>query len=207
MQTLDQVKLFLNELEANEKSPVISTFYHLGPPTITENDCQQVERMLSIHLPKSYRDMLISYDWQNLRLGGMRLYANIRELISRNQATVNPFCEFYRLHHLLEIGSYEADSICVNLKDYDQYEAGMIVYIDHEEYPSPVIEFVSTNLENLLVCAAIDLRIKKQKNYYNWSQERSLEEEELYVQITKQVENIEPRASLSSFWYRFIRGF
>jgi hypothetical protein len=208
MRTIGEVKEFLDRLARKEESPVIAETVRLPPSQMTEADCQLIDRELSIRLPESYRRLLLAYDWSNLRLGNLRLFGGARAIIENNRPSRNPFHKSYRANHLLEVGCYEADSVCVRLRSRNKSEGGEIVYIDHSKYPEVKAEFVSGDLERLVVCAAIDLRFKKEARYYEWRGTRPQgEEESLYSRIMDAILRVEPRATESSFWYKFIRGF
>jgi hypothetical protein len=207
MCTISEVKEFLDKLAEKEQSPAIASTLRLSPAQMTEVDCQYIDKELGIRLPESYRSLLLAYDWSNLRLGNLHFFSSAHVIIENNLASKNPFYEFYKANHLIEIGYYEADTVCVRLQNHGGLE-GEIVYLNHARYPEMKAEFVSSSFERLVICAVIDLRLKKEANYYEWSDSQLLSEgESLYSQIMDAILKIEPRANEVSFWRKFIRGF
>lgn len=201
MDTIKEVKDFLDKLYQQKKSPVVAKTFYLGIPGIKEAECQDIEKKLNIQIPETYRSFLLAYDWSTLRLGNLKFFSNAQTIIDNNQMSTNPFYEFYRANNLLEIGNYEANPICIRLKNKIGSE-GEIVCLDHNSYPKPEVMFVSSNFERLVVCAAINLRLKTEAGD---SQSENIEE--LYNQIISAILRVEPRANESPFWYNLIRGF
>lgn len=204
MRTVREVKEFLDILRERQAPGVVAEGWRLDSPGLSEADCQHVEQHLNVQLPSSYRDMLKAYNWSHLEFGYLKFFATANKLINTNQASANPLYEFYRAHHLLEIGHYEADRICIRLSNGSM---GEIVSIPEAKYPNLITEFVASSFEKLVVCAALDLQLKMQSGYYDWSDEQmEQQEEQLYAQVWAKILQVEPRATESNFWHRFIRG-
>jgi hypothetical protein len=203
VKTIDEAKRFLDTLAKKKREPIASV-YRLGPPQISKADCRRVERELNVRLPASYRSLLLSFGWNTLNLSNLEFHASAQELIDRNRASVNPFYEFYQAHHLLGIGNYEADPICVGLEGGRE---GEIFYIDHNQYPELQAEFIASSFERLIVCATINAQIKEDVSYYEWDDAQLDQEEPLYNRVLEAISEVEPGASKGSFWYNFIRGF
>jgi hypothetical protein len=208
MRTISEVKEYLDGLREREQSPVIARTLHLPDSQMTEADCQFIEEELDIELPESYRRFLLLYDWADLRLAYLEFFASADTIIESNLPPANPFYAFNRENGLLEIGSYEADPICIRIQENNGQPTGQVVCLNHESYPEFEVRFVSGDVERLVVCAAIDLQLKKEVDYYGWSDDQKLEDEEaLFNQIMDAILEVEPRARETSFWYGFVRGF
>ncbi len=203
METIEEVKDYLDALIEEDTSSHLKESYYLAKSKLSDEDCQLVEKELTIVLPNSYKELLLTYDWTNFELGYLSFLGDSIELIKTNKVAVNPFYEFYKEIHLLEMGSYEADPICIRLND-QHGSTGEIVYIDHELYPDLKADFICRDFERLIVCAAINLRFKKEAgfNLLDASQKDLLNN-----QIMKAILNIEPRANETSFWDNLLRSF
>jgi hypothetical protein len=202
MNSIVEVKEFLDEVVQNEVHPVVAETYRLDVPGLTIEECQWVENQLNIQLPESYRHCLIKYDWNKLELGYLRFYGDAQRIVYENRESIN--ASFYRIHNGLEIATYEADTVCVCL---ERSSKGRIFYINHNLYPEIKADFVSSGFETFVICAVTDLKLKKEVNYYQWNRDQKQKEgEKLYDQINKAIISIEPRANESDFWYKFIRG-
>jgi hypothetical protein len=211
MQTIREVREFLDQLREQVPFPVVARRLCLDMPGISEMDCQRIEQELSIRLPKLYRDILLAYDMRSLELGSISFLGDAQRIIHMNQSPINPLLEFNKKNHLLQIGNSEADVICMRLEEYRDHE-GEIVYVSHAKYPRPEqaeTEFVCSDFEKLMICATIDLKLRKEAGYSEWSDELigSEREKALAQQIMNEIIKIEPRAGESSFWYYFIGGF
>jgi len=148
---------------------------------------------------------------RSLELEGISFLGDAQRIIYMNQSSVNPFLAFNKKNHLLQIGSSESDVICIRLEEHGNHE-GEIVYISHTKYPRPEqaeAEFVCSDFEKLVICAAMDLRLRKEAGYSEWSDESigSEKEKALSQQIMDEIIKTEPRARESSFWHYFIGAF
>lgn len=208
MQTVGEVKGFLDKLREQEKSPVIANTLSLPVSQMAEADLQRIEAELGVRLPASYRSLLSAFDWSHLRLGNLQFHANADAIVESNMASRTPFFQLYQTNDLVEIGSREADPICIRIQGSQGGPEGEIVYLNHASYPEVRADFVSSGFEQLIVCAATDLRLKEEAGYYEWTDAQlENDQERLFGRIMDAILEIEPRASETRFWDGLIRGF
>jgi hypothetical protein len=205
MQTMDEVKSFLDELVLREKSSILTQGYRLNRNGLTEDDCQSIEHRLNIQISSSLRSLMMKYDWSNLAIGGLSFHGTAKEMFEIN-TFYSPFQKVYREMGLLQIGENEADPICAFVKKYKGFQEGEVVQIYHDEFlKTRETEFVASNFETLIFCLATNLKMKKDVGY---SRSKYPEESrtQLFNNIFEEILKIEPRANESSFWEGVIEG-
>lgn len=208
MKNISDVYDYLSNLLEEKGSPGLSTIYSLIPSTMTENDCIEIEQSLNTKLPKSYKQLLLAYNWTNMRINYLYLYYGSREIVDSNKLDATPYVDFYKARKMFEIGLIEADRLFVSTDRSGSFGTGEVGIFKHDSPNEDDPGFVSTNLERMIVCSAIDLRIKEDNSYFDWDEaERAEREEALMATIMKEIVKVEPRADASSFWDGFIRGY
>jgi hypothetical protein len=210
MKTLSEAKEILDEIRSSQEKPFLASHYLLTTPGISKDELSKIEKALGNQLPISYTEILKKWDFSSLNLGNLRFHWGF-ELVKIAQETFNPFVTYYKSHYLIEVGTYEADLICLRLRS-NQDNEGEIVYISHAKYPRPEdaeTEFVCKDFTRLILCAVVDQKIKFESDYYNWKVESNYEEmeEKLFTSILDEILKIEPYAENSPFWSNFIRGY
>ena len=206
MKKLSDVKDYLDELIPRLPSS-IRQYYRLKPSSMADKDCQKIEASLNITLPATYRKALLTYDWSSLYIGSIQYYGGVKEIVSRNSSHINPMYDLYKEKRFLEIGSYEADSILIAL-DNTSGETGRIYYLNHAKYPDVIVEPVSRDFASFVICAAIDLRYKKESNFYMMEDTLSHDEREAFFnKIMAEIIKMDPIATESAFCPNFIRGY
>lgn len=208
---IKDVQEYLDVLVSSDTlSPFVKNSYILSTPGLKEDDCQHIEKKLRIKLPESYRKILKEYNLASLELGFLRFQPTgteafdlVRGIIEANDLANNPLAEFYASERLLEIAVLEADPVCIRLEGA---EAGQVVWVRHDRVPLEE-EFVTSDFECLLVCAATDFWKRMEVNYFDWNskdadyQQRS---DRLGDEIMDIIAEIEPRAQASQFWRTYI---
>jgi hypothetical protein len=149
----------------------------------------------------------LTYDWSNLNIGNIDYNYGPTKIISRNSGHFHLLHNLYKKKHFLEIGQYEADCILIAL-DNDSGETGRIYYVNHAKYPDVIVEPVSRDFPTFVICSAIDLRYKKESNFYMMEDTLSHDEREAFFnKIMAEIIKMDPLASESPFWPNFIRGY
>lgn len=206
MEDIKDVKDYLDEVIKQLPLSVIK-YHRLETASMSDTDCREIEASLNIELPEAYRSALITYDWSDLNIGNINFNYGSTEIINRNSGHYHLLQELFDKKRFLEIGQYEADSILIAL-DNTSNEAGRIHYVNHVKYPEIIIEPVSSNFTNFVISAVIDLRFKKDANFYVIENTLSHDETETFFsEILMEIIKVDSIAAISPFWPNFIRGY